>query len=135
MKEFMENNSFEHHFSFSQKDVEMFSQITGDINPIHLDADYARGTLFKKPIMHGFLAGSVFSKIFGTLFPGEGTIYLKQEMKFLAPMFVDTEYVAKVQILEKVKEKKRAVVETMITDENGNITIKGDAVIQHEIFG
>lgn len=130
----MESKSFEAKFSFSQEDVQKFAEITGDFNPIHLDAAYAKETPFKKPIIHGFLAGSVFSKIFGTLFPGTGTIYLKQEMKFIAPMFVNSVYIAKVKVKELMKEKSRAVVETIIENEEGNITITGEALIQHEIF-
>ena len=70
--------SYEHEFSFSQDSVKRFAEVTGDNNPIHLDSVYAATTPFKKPIMHGFLSGSIFSKVFGTIYPGEGTIYLKQ---------------------------------------------------------
>jgi len=58
-------------FSYSQEQVNKFAEVTGDNNPLHLDEEYAATTMFKRPIMHGFLGGSVFSKIFGTLFPGE----------------------------------------------------------------
>lgn len=130
----MEDKIFEYKFSFTQEDVLKFAEVTGDFNPIHLDAEYAKGSLFKKPIVHGFLAGSVFSKIFGTLFPGEGTIYLKQEMKFMAPMFVDIVYLAKVRVKAQMKEKSRALIETNIEDGKGNSIISGEATIQHEIF-
>src|ERR1039458_7001087 len=78
---------YKYAFSFTQKDVENFAKVTGDNNPIHLDNAYAAQTVFKKPIMHGFLGASIFSKVFGTLFPGEGTIYMKQSMAFVKPMF------------------------------------------------
>ena len=61
--------------------------------------EYAKKTPFKTPIVHGFLAGSVFSKVFGTIYPGEGTIYLKQEMFFLKPMFTDQPYKAVFEII------------------------------------
>lgn len=130
----MEDKTFEYKFSFTQEDVQKFAEVTGDFNPIHLDAEYAKCSFFKKPIVHGFLAGSVFSKIFGTLFPGEGTIYLKQEMKFMAPMFVDIVYLAKVRVKAQMKEKSRALIETNIEDGKGNSIILGEATIQHEIF-
>ncbi|MFL5730355.1 MAG: MaoC family dehydratase, partial [Cytophagaceae bacterium] len=63
-------------FSFTQEEVVRFAELTGDHNPIHLDPAYAANTLFKKPIMHGILGASVFSKVLGMQFPGEGTIYL-----------------------------------------------------------
>src|SRR6478752_7093968 len=85
---------YTHGFSFSQEEVNRFAEVTGDCNPIHLDESYAASTAFKRPIMHGFLGGSIFSKVFGTLFPGEGTIYLKQSMSFVKPMYTDTAYEA-----------------------------------------
>src|SRR5574337_94809 len=107
-------NSFTHAFRFTQKDVENFAVVTGDNNPVHINADYAAKTMFKRPIMHGFLGGSVFSKVFGTMFPGEGTIYMKQSMAFMRPMFVDTDYEVRMHVKEVNKEKHRAIVETQI---------------------
>ena len=124
--------TYTHTFKFSQNDVELFAQVTGDKNPVHLDADYAAKTMFKRRIMHGFLGGSVFSKIFGTLFPGEGTIYLKQSMAFLRPMFVDTDYEVKMNVKEVNKEKHRAVVETIIVDKiSGEVVINGEATVMN----
>src|SRR6478735_2495722 len=107
---------YTHEFSFSQEEVNRFAEVTGDRNPIHTDAEYAATTMFKKPIMHGFLGGSIFSKVFGTLFPGEGTIYLKQTMAFVKPMFVDTAYEAVFMVKEVQGEKHRALVETLIVE-------------------
>ena len=123
---------FTHEFSYTQEEVNLFAQVTGDNNPIHTDAEYAATTMFKKPIMHGFLGGSIFSKVFGTLFPGEGTIYLKQSMSFVKPMFVDTMYVATFTVKEVHAEKNRAIVETIISEkETGDATIKGEAVVMN----
>jgi len=76
------NQIYTHEFQFSQKEVEQFAEVTGDKKHVHLNAEYASTTMFKKPIMHGMLSASLFSKVFGTLFPGEGTIYLKQSLNF-----------------------------------------------------
>lgn len=123
---------YRHDFSFTQADVEKFAEVTGDKNPVHLDADYAAGTMFKKPIMHGFLGGAIFSKVFGTLFPGEGTIYLKQSMAFVKPMYVGTTYTAIFTVTEVNKEKHRAQVETVIVEkESGEATIKGEATVMN----
>jgi acyl dehydratase len=119
-------------FSFSQNDVQKFADVTGDKNPIHLNSDYASHTLFKRPIMHGFLGSSIFSKVFGTLFPGEGTVYLKQSLAFVKPMFVNTPYEAVFTVKEVIKEKNRAVIETSIVEaESGETTIKGDATVMN----
>lgn len=84
--------SFSHSFRFSQTDVENFAAVTGDNNPLHLDADFAAGTPFKKPIIHGMLGASIFTKVLGTVYPGFGSVYLSQTLEFQRPMFVDTDY-------------------------------------------
>ena len=99
---------------------------------MHLDENFAANTIFKKPIMHGFLGGSIFSKVFGTLFPGEGTIYLKQSMEFLRPMFVDVMYEAIFTVKEILEEKHKAVIETIIRDKDTKKeTIKGEALVMN----
>lgn len=123
---------YTHEFSFTQDEVIQFANVTGDKNPVHLDAEYAAKTMFKKPIMHGFLGGSVFSKVFGTLFPGEGTIYLKQSMSFMRPMYVNTIYEVRMTVKDVNKEKHRANVETNIVDKaTGDVVISGEATVMN----
>lgn len=123
---------YTHSFSYTQEEVNLFAKVTGDNNPIHIDTDFAAKTPFKRPIMHGFLGGSIFSKVFGTLFPGEGTIYMKQTMQFLRPMFVNTTYEAQFTVKEVIKEKHRALIETKIIDKNtGDATITGEALVMN----
>lgn len=124
--------TYRHSFSFTQDEVAKFAEVTGDKNPVHLDEKYAAGTMFKKPIMHGFLGGSIFSKVFGTLFPGEGTIYLKQSMAFMKPMYVNTEYEAVFTVKDLNKEKHRITVETKIIEKaTGAETITGEATVMN----
>jgi acyl dehydratase len=120
---------YSHKFKFTQEDVANFAKMTGDTNPLHLDAAYAETTIFKKPIMHGFLGGSIFSKVLGTLFPGKGTVYLKQSMEFLRPMFVEEEYEATFVIREVFAKDGKASIETLVKDSRGKTTIKGDALV------
>ncbi len=121
--------SFELTFSFSQEQVEAFAAITGDKNPIHLDKDFAAKSIFKKRIMHGFLSSSVFSRIIGMHFPGNGAVYLSQSMKFLRPMFTDIVYKANVKVVAS-DIKNRFKLETIITStDNGEMTIEGSAWI------
>lgn len=126
---------FEHTFRFTQEDVVKFADVTGDKNPVHLDAAYAASTPFKKPILHGFLSGSVFSKVFGTIFPGEGSIYMSQTMSFKRPMFVDMEYVASFTITEAQPDKGLLTISCKISDGNGKVCLEGEGKLMNkEVF-
>ena len=76
------------HFSkqITEKDLQYFAKATGDFNPVHFDQAYAEKTPFKGRIAHGILSLGFISAVFGNIFPGPGTIYLSQEVKFLAPV-------------------------------------------------
>lgn len=125
-------NVYTHEFRFSQEEVNRFAEVTGDKNPVHTDADYAARTMFKRPIMHGMLGASLFSKVFGTLFPGEGTIYLKQSLSFLKPMYVETDYEAVFTVKEVIKDKNRAIIETLIKDKASQLVCtSGEAVVMN----
>lgn len=120
-------------FSFTQDQVNAFAELTGDTNPIHIDPEFAANTPFKKPIMHGFLSASIFSRVLGTEFPGNGSVYLSQTMDFLRPMFVDEEYVANFEITEIDSRRKTAIIKTTITSTaNNKITVKGEAKLMHK---
>lgn len=119
-------------FSFTQEQVNQFAQVTGDNNPLHIDEAYAAKTAFRKPIMHGFLGGSIFSKVLGTVFPGEGTIYLKQSMEFINPMFVHTLYEA-VFIVKELMPNSMALIETQVKEKaTGTVTINGEALVRNK---
>lgn len=121
-----------HSFQFSQQQVQDFAQLTGDNNPLHLDANYAATTAFRKPIMHGFLGASIFSKVLGTLFPGEGTLYLKQSMEFVNPMFVEVRYEA-VFTVKEILPNAAALIETQVKDATtGAIAITGEALVKNK---
>ena len=124
--------TFELEYQFSQQQVDLFAEVTGDNNPIHSNAEYAALTPFKRPILHGFLSASVFSRIFGTLFPGDGTVYMSQSMKFLKPMYVDQPYKAMIRVAEAFPEKHRAKFSTEVFDAGGEMTISGEALIYHK---
>lgn len=124
-------DSFEHKVRFTQDNVNTFAKITGDCNPIHVDAQYAAKTPFGRCIVHGFYAGSVFSKVFGMLWPGEGTIYMYQEMAFRAPVFVDKDYTAHFEAVEVNEEKHRGVIKCLLIDPEGKEVIIGQAKLQN----
>ena len=127
------NDSFTKVFRLSQEDVNTFARISGDQNPVHLDKAYAKNTPYKKPIIHGFLAGSVFSRIIGMEFPGEGTVYLKQNLVFRRPMYVDTDYQAVLTITEIDSRRGNAKIDTRILGlEDQKPTITGEAWVMNK---
>ena len=127
------HDTYTYEVRFNQADVNTFAQITGDNNPIHLDADFAAKTIFGKPIVHGFFSASVFSMVFGTKFPGEGTIYLYQDMKFLAPVFVEQLYRAKFEVMEVNTEKHIGLIKSILEDETGKVVIEGTAKLKNNV--
>ncbi|MEL6254935.1 MAG: MaoC family dehydratase [Bacteroidota bacterium] len=127
-----EGQVYEEEFSFGQEEVDQFAKVSGDDNPIHIDAAYASETKFKKPIMHGFLAGSVFSRLIGTKFPGEGTVYLKQSMVFRRPMYVDVTYKAILTVNMTNENRHIAQIETKIIGiEDGKAYLTGEAQVMN----
>ena len=121
-----------HSFRFSQADVDAFAHVTGDNNPLHSDALFAAQTPFKRPIIHGMLGASIFTKVLGTEFPGFGSVYMRQTLEFLRPMFVDTDYEAvfTVQAIDIAKHTAEVLGE--IRDkQTGKVTTRGIALLMH----
>lgn len=99
--------------SFSESDVDLFSKLSGDENPVHLNEEYAKTTLFGGRIVHGALASSIFSALFANKLPGVGCIYLKSENKFLRPIYLNEKVIFKVEIIDVLREKKRVIFKTV----------------------
>lgn len=119
-------------FRFSQADVIDFARITGDNNPLHLDDAFAAQTPFKRPIIHGMLGASVFTKVLGTEFPGFGSVYMGQTLEFLRPMFVDTDYEAVFTVQSTNPAKHTAEIQGEIRDsQTGKVTLRGVATLMH----
>ncbi|TDB65832.1 MaoC family dehydratase [Arundinibacter roseus] len=126
-------SSFTHAFLFTQADVEAFAKVTGDNNPLHLDAEFAATTAFKRPIIHGMLGACVFTKVLGTEFPGFGSVYLKQTVDFLRPMFVETAYEARFTIISINPDKHTAEISTEIMDaQTRKVTTRGVATLMNQ---
>lgn len=104
-----------------------FAKATGDFNPIHLDQAYAEKTFFKGRIAHGVLSIGLLSNILGNILPGHGTIYLSQEVKFLAPVRIGDTITARVEVMELIPEKNRAKFRTTCTNQDGQMVVDGTA--------
>ena len=128
------NDRHEESISFTQNQVQDFAKVSGDNNPIHLDPEYAKETIFKKPIVHGMLAASIFSKILGTVFPGEGTIYRKQTLSFMAPMYVEELYKISIVIIEIDNKRGSSKLETSIFNSKEELVLSGEAIVYNNVF-
>lgn len=112
----------------TEQDILSFAKLSGDYNPVHIDPEYAKTTIFKKQIAHGALINSYVSTLLGMEMPGKGTIYLSQESRFLKPVFVDDEITVSLKIIE-ITEKGRAYIETCVFNSNGEKTLDGKAYV------
>ena len=115
--------------TFSPEDVALFSSISNDNNPIHLDAEYAEKSIFGRRVVHGLLVSSLFSKIFGTIYPGSGSIYLTQNVKFLKPAFVGENLKAVITLIEFDEIKNRGNFITEVFNMSDQKLITGEAII------
>ena len=114
---------------FTEEDVKLFAQVTGDTNPAHLDAEYAKGTMFKDRIVHGMLTASLFSALLGTQMPGLGTIYVGQTLKFLRPVYFGDEITASVTVKELLPERNRVIFECEAVNQKGDTVLVGEATM------
>lgn len=119
----------------TKQDVETFGKLTGDMNDAHFNEAYAKTTIFKKPIVHGMLVGSLFSKIFGLDYPGEGTIYCSQSLSFKKPVYPDQVLTVIVTVKDIVLEKNRVIFTTEILNENNEVMVTGEAMLMPKKLG
>ena len=112
----------------SEADIVAFAEVTGDKNPVHLDAAYAARTIFKEPIAHGMLTAGYISAVFGMELPGPGAIYVSQTLNFRGPVKVGDRVVAKVRVMELYPAKRRARFES-VCSVAGQPVLEGEAVL------
>jgi 3-hydroxybutyryl-CoA dehydratase len=113
----------------SESDIYLFAGITGDLNPAHVDEVYAGGTFFKTRIAHGMLSAGFISAVIGMKLPGPGTIYLKQDLKFLAPVRIGDTITARAEVVQTTAEKNRVVLRTTCTNQEGTVVLDGEALV------
>ncbi len=115
--------------TITDADVQDFARATGDTNPVHLDDTYAAGTRFGRRIAHGMLTGSLISAVLGNDLPGHGAIYLGQEFKFRAPVYLGDTVTATVEVVAYREDKRIATLKTSCTNQDGVVVIEGEAVV------
>ena len=114
--------------SISDADIAAFATLPCDHNPVHLDEDYAQDTIFGGRIAHGMLTASLISAVIGEQLPGHGTVYLKQDLKFLAPVRPGERVTATVSVL-KIDYSKRRVTLSCVCDVNDKHVLTGEALV------
>jgi 3-hydroxybutyryl-CoA dehydratase len=112
----------------SEADIVAYAALSGDYNPVHLDADFAAKTIFKERIAHGILSAGYISAIFGMKLPGPGAIYISQSLNFRGPVKIDDRVESLVKLVELIPDKKRARFECLCTVA-GKPVLTGEAVL------
>ena len=113
----------------SEHDVYTYAGVSGDFNPAHVNEVEAQKGMFGKRIAHGMLSAGFISTVLGTQLPGPGTIYMGQELGFTKPVFFGDTITATVTVAELIPEKNRAILDTVCTNQNGDVVIKGKATV------
>lgn len=116
--------------TISESDVYLFAGITGDLNPIHINSEHAKQSIFKTRVAHGFLCASLISTVFGTDLPGPGTVYLSQQMDFKEPVRIGDTITAEVEVLKKRDDKKILTFKTTVSNQEDTVVIEGTAVVK-----
>jgi 3-hydroxybutyryl-CoA dehydratase len=109
--------------------IASFADATGDRNPIHFDAEFASRTRFGAPIAHGMLILGFISKVLGMDFPGPGTIYVRQDTRFLRPVLVGTDIEIQLRVLKMVQERNRIELDTTVVGKDGTVVLEGVAEV------
>lgn len=115
--------------TITESDVLLFSGISGDINPVHINDLVAKDSIFGKRVAHGVLVSGLTSAVLGMQLPGEGTIYLGQDNKFRRPVYIGDTVKATCEVIELNVDKNIARLATTTTNQNNEVVIEGIAVV------
>lgn len=112
--------------------VKKFAEVSGDNNPIHVDEEYAKKSIFRKRIAHGMLGASFISKLIGTQLPGYGTIYMKQDLNFRKPVYLNDEIKTIIRVKDIDYVKGNITLKTTCINQNQEIVIDGEALVRNK---
>jgi len=112
----------------TDRDIEMFAEVSTDRNPVHLDDAYAQDTIFEGRIAHGMLTAGLISAVIGEQLPGHGTVYLGQTLKFMAPVRPGDVVYAEVEVIEIDYSRRRVKMDCHCAVD-GKVVLKGEAIV------
>lgn len=119
--------------TIAECDIYAYAGITGDFNPVHVNAEEAKKSIFGQRVAHGMLTGGLISTVLGNKLPGEGTIYLEQNLKFTAPVYIGDTCTACVKVKEILNQEKGIYkLETKVMNQNGRTVSEGYAVVKYK---
>ena len=112
-----------------EHDVQLFASVSGDVNPVHLDAAFAATTQFGERIAHGMLSGAVISAALAMAMPGPGTIYLGQSLKFRRPVTLGDEITVTLTVTEKNDKRRFVTIDCNVANQSGDVVVTGEALV------
>ena len=112
--------------TLTEAELVLFAAVSGDVNPVHVDPDYASRTMFKGRIAHGMWSGALISAAVTTVIPGPGTIYLEQTLQFLAPVRLDDTLTVCATVLSK-EPKNRILIDCVVVNQRNEVVVTGQA--------
>ena len=116
----------------TESDIALFAGVTGDFNPVHIDAVEAKKSVFGERIAHGMLSAGFISAVLGMRLPGPGSIYLSQTLRFTKPVRIGDTVTARAEVLEVIAAKRRVRLATTCRNQNGEVVVEGEAVVMME---
>ncbi|WP_250658398.1 MaoC/PaaZ C-terminal domain-containing protein [Alkalimarinus coralli] len=114
--------------TLTEEELVLFAAVSGDVNPVHLDKEYASKSLFKERIAHGMWSGALISAALATVIPGPGTVYLEQSLNFKRPVKLEDTLTVKLTVLRK-EERNRVVFECEVINQDSDMVVTGEAKV------
>ncbi len=112
-----------------EKEILLFAAASGDVNPVHLDAEFAAGTMFKERIAHGMMSGAIISAAIALELPGPGSIYLEQSLRFRLPVKIGDELTARLEVTGKREDRRWVTLDCVVTNQHGKTVTSGTAEV------
>ncbi|MBW1700916.1 MAG: MaoC family dehydratase [Deltaproteobacteria bacterium] len=129
VKEIQAGDRAEFSKTISESDIYLYAGITGDFNPAHINQSYAEKTFFQSRIAHGLLSAGFISTVIATKLPGPGTIYIKQELNFTAPVYIGDTITAFVEVIEVSVPENSVILKTICKNQKNEVVIDGKALV------
>ncbi len=113
----------------TEEDIKKFAELSGDYNPIHMDENFAKNTIFKGRIAHGIISAAFISTCLARDLPGPGTIYLSQKITFKKPVRINDEITVRVEVIDKIEENRQIKLRTTCINQDEKLVIDGEAIV------